>query len=194
VRGSTGYGREWQSLDDRHLRMDSVKDLKAVRDWLAARPGVDATRLAVFGQSYGGFMVLAAITEYPDDWKVAAEFYGIANFLTLLETTGPWRQVLRAAEYGDAADDRDALESFSPIHKADRIKAPLFIAHGLEDPRVPPGESEMMVSVLRGRGHPYEIVRIEGEGHGFQRQHNRLRVYAALVRFLERHITTHEGQ
>ena len=188
VRGSTGYGREWQSLDDRLLRMDSVKDLKAVRDWVAARPEIDAARLAVFGQSYGGFMVLAAITEYPDDWKVAAEFFGVANYVTLLETTGPWRQVLRAAEYGDPVADHDALVSFSPIHKADRIKVPLFIAHGLEDPRVPPGESEMVVSVLRGRGHPYEMVRIEGEGHGFQRQHNRLRVYTALIRFLEQNI------
>ncbi|MEM7022972.1 MAG: prolyl aminopeptidase, partial [Pseudomonadota bacterium] len=194
VRGSTGYGREWQSLDDRRLRMDSVKDLKAVRDWLAARPDVDASRLAVYGQSYGGFMVLAAITEYPDDWRVAAEFYGIANFHTLLQTTGPWRQVLRAAEYGDPVEDSEALESFSPIHRSDRIKVPLFIAHGLEDPRVPPGESEMMVSVLRGRGHPYEMVRVEGEGHGFQRQHNRLRVYGDLVRFLERHISIPEGQ
>jgi proline iminopeptidase len=194
VRGSTGYGREWQALDDRRLRMDSVRDLKAVHDWLAARPGVDASRLAVCGESYGGFMVLAAITEYPDDWQVAAEFYGIANFLTLLQTTGPWRRDLRAAEYGDPATDRDALESFSPIHKADRIKAPLFIAHGLEDPRVPPGESEMLVSVLRGRGHPHQIVRIEGEGHGFSRQHNRLQVFPALVRFLERHIAAHQGQ
>jgi dipeptidyl aminopeptidase/acylaminoacyl peptidase len=193
VRGSTGYGREWQSLDDRRLRMDSVKDLKAVRDWLASRPGVDASRLAVCGESYGGFMVLAAITEYPDDWRVAAEFYGIANYLTLLETTGPWRRELRAAEYGDPVADHDALASFSPIHKADRIKAPLFIAHGLEDPRVPPGESEMMVSVLRGRGHPYQIVRIEGEGHGFARQHNRLQVFPALVRFLQQHITRREG-
>jgi dipeptidyl aminopeptidase/acylaminoacyl peptidase len=174
--------------------MDSVKDLKAVRDWLAARPGIDSARLAVYGQSYGGFMVLAAITEYPDDWAVAAEFYGIANYLTLLETTGPWRQVLRAAEYGDPVEDRDALKSFSPIHKADRIKVPLFIAQGLEDPRVPPGESEMVVSVLRGRGHPYEIIRIDGEGHGFHRQHNRLRVYGALIRFLEQHIITREGQ
>jgi proline iminopeptidase len=194
VRGSTGYGREWQSLDDRRLRMDSVRDLKAVRDWLAARPTVDRSRLAVFGQSYGGFMVLAAITEYPDDWKVAAEFYGFGNFLTLLETTGQWRQVLRAAEYGDPVADKDALESFSPIHKADRIKAPLFIAHGLEDPRVPPGESEMMVSVLRGRGHPYGILRIEGAGHGFHRREHQLEVFPALVRFLERHITTREGQ
>jgi proline iminopeptidase len=194
VRGSTGYGREWQALDDRRLRMDSVRDLKAVHDWLAARPGIDPSRLAVCGQSYGGFMALAAITEYPDDWRVAAEFYGIANFLTLLQTTGPWRRDLRAAEYGDPISDRDALESFSPIHKADRIRAPLFIAHGLEDPRVPPGESEMVVSVLRGRGHPHQIVRIEGEGHGFSRQHNRLQVFPALVRFLERHISKHEGQ
>jgi dipeptidyl aminopeptidase/acylaminoacyl peptidase len=193
VRGSTGYGREWQSLDDRRLRMDSVKDLKAVRDWLAAKLTVDSSRLAVCGESYGGFMVLSAITEYPDDWTAAAELYGIANFMTMLQTTGPWRQVLRAAEYGDPVADGDALEAFSPIHKADRIRTPLFIAQGYEDPRVPPGESEMMVSVLRGRGHPHQIVRIAGEGHGFNRQHNRLQVFPALVRFLQQHITRREG-
>src|SRR5690606_35235090 len=98
VRGSTGYGRTWQALDDRQLRMDAVKDLQAVRAWTAARPDVDASRLALFGGSYGGFMTLAALTAEPDAWKVAAEFYGVVNFRTMIESTGPWRQALRAAE------------------------------------------------------------------------------------------------
>jgi dipeptidyl aminopeptidase/acylaminoacyl peptidase len=188
VRGSTGYGRTWQALDDRLLRMDAVKDLQAVRAWVAARPDVDSGRLALFGRSYGGFMTLAALTEEPAAWTVAAEFYGVVNFRTLLETTAPWRQVLRAAEYGDPVADRDALERFSPIHRAERIQAPLFIAHGLEDPRVPPSESEMLVSILRGLGKPHEYLRIPGEGHGFARATNREVIYTALARFLERHI------
>lgn len=188
VRGSTGYGRAYQHLDDKLLRMDSVADLKAVRDWLAAQSFVDARRLAVYGRSYGGFMVLAALTEYPSDWKVGIEFYGIANFLTMLETTGPWRKHLRAAEYGDPVADKEALERFSPIHKAGRIKAPLLIAQGMDDPRVPPGESEMIYACLRGRGHPVDYIRIPHEGHGFARLENRHTVFGAVAAFLERHL------
>lgn len=188
VRGSTGYGRTYQELDDRVLRMDSVADLKAVRDWVAGLPQVDATRLAVYGRSYGGFMVLSALTEYPDDWKVGIEFYGIANFHTMLETTGPWRRHLRVVEYGDPVNDKEALERFSPIHKSNLIKAPLLIAHGFEDPRVPPGESEMVYSCLHGRGHPVEYVRIPHEGHGFARTENRQIVFGSVVSFLKRYL------
>ena len=124
-------------------------------------------------------MVLAALTEYPELWKVGVEFYGIANFLTMLETTGPWRKYLRAVEYGDPVADRDDLIRFSPIHKADRIRVPLLIAQGLDDPRVPPGESEMVYSVLRGLGHPVDYVRIPHEGHGFARIENRRTVFGA---------------
>lgn len=188
VRGSTGYGKTYRDLDDTVLRMDSVADLKAVRDWVADLPQVDAARLAVYGRSYGGFMVLSALTEYPDDWKVGIEFYGIANFHTMLETTGPWRRHLRAVEYGDPIIDKEALERFSPIHKSSLIKAPLLIAHGFEDPRVPPGESEMVYSCLHGRGHPVEYVRIPHEGHGFARIENRHTVFEAVASFLERHL------
>ena len=188
VRGSTGYGRAWRNADDRERRMDAVADLHAVRDWLAARPEVDASRLVVYGQSYGGFMVLAAITEHPGDWCAAAEFYGIADFRTLLDTTGPWRRALRAVEYGDpdTEEGRALLARISPMRRIDRVRVPLFVAHGLEDPRVPPGESETVVSALRGRGRPVEFVRIEREGHGFARAASRRRVYAALTRFLRR--------
>lgn len=188
VRGSTGYGRAYQHLDDKGLRMDSVADLKAVRLWLRAQPEVDDARVAVYGRSYGGFMVLAALTEQPELWKVGVEFYGIANFLTLLETTGPWRRYLRTVEYGDPVEDRDDLIRFSPIHKADRIRAPLFIAQGMEDPRVTPGESEMIHSALRGRGHPVEYLRVPHEGHGFARIENRRKVFGAMTRFLRRHL------
>ena len=187
VRGSTGYGREWQAADDLDRRMDSVRDLKAVRDWLAARADVNAEKLAVYGQSYGGFMVLAAITEYPDDWCVAAEFYGIADFNTMMDTTGPWRRKLRAVEYGnpDTEAGRALLWRLSPMRKIGRVRTPLFIAHGGDDPRVPPAESELVYAALRGRGHDCVLMRIDHEGHGFVRPENRRRIYEAMVRFIE---------
>ncbi|RAI02334.1 prolyl aminopeptidase [Acuticoccus sediminis] len=187
VRGSTGYGRDWQAADDVEKRMDSVRDLKAVRDWVATRDDVDSERLAVFGQSYGGFMTLAAITEYPEDWCVAAEFYGIADFRTLFATTGPWRRTLRAVEYGDPDSEsgRALFDRISPIRRIDRVKAPLFIAHGGRDPRVAPNESEMVNAALFGRGHPVRLVRVEHEGHGFARLANRRVVYNEMMQFLE---------
>ncbi|MGY6634803.1 MAG: prolyl aminopeptidase [Alkalilacustris sp.] len=187
VRGSTGYGRDWQAGDDLDLRMDSVRDLKSVRDWMAAQPGIDAARLVVCGQSYGGFMVMAALTEHPGDWCAGVNFYGIADFNSLMATTGPWRRALRAVEYGDpdTAEGRALLQAISPLGRLDRVAAPLFIAHGSEDPRVTPCESEMIHSVLRGRGHPSTLVRIPYEGHGFARQENRETVFGAVMRFLQ---------
>jgi proline iminopeptidase len=186
VRGSTGYGRTWQAGDDLDLRMDSVRDLKAVRDWVAAQPGIDADKLVVYGQSYGGFMTLAALTEYPEDWRAGAEFYGIADFNTLLATTGPWRRTLRAVEYGnpDTEAGQALLHRISPMRKIDRLTAPLFIAHGFDDPRVVINESEMIFAALRGRGHPVKYVRVPREGHGFKRLHNQRTVFRALVQFL----------
>ena len=168
--------------------MDSVADLKAVRLWLREQSDVNDDRVAVYGRSYGGFMVLAALTEQPELWKVGIEFYGIANFLTLLQTTGPWRRYLRAVEYGDPVADRENLIRFSPIHKLDQIRVPLFIAQGFDDPRVPPGESEMVYSVLRGLGRPVEYVRIPHEGHGFARIENRRTVFGGVARFLREHL------
>ena len=188
VRGSTGYGRRYQHLDDHELRMDSVADLEAVRGWIAEQGDVDQRRVAVYGRSYGGFMVLAALTEYPGRWALGIEFYGIANFLTLLETTGPWRRELRAAEYGDPQRHKIALERFSPIHRIAQIDVPLLIVHGMDDPRVPPGESEMVYACLRGLGRPVEYLRVAHAGHGFTRRKDRLRVFATLASFLERHL------
>jgi len=155
---------------------------------VGARADVDASRIGVFGRSYGGFMVLSAMTEYPDLWKLGVEYYGIANFLTLMQTTGPWRKVLREVEYGDVATMKAELESFSPINKIAEINAPLMIAHGLEDPRVTPCESEMVYSCLRGLGKPVEILRIPHEGHGFARIENRHTVFGALARFIDENL------
>ena len=186
VRGSTGYGRASTASDDGALRLDSVHDLAAAHRWLVAQPGLDPARIGIMGQSYGGYMVLAAITEYPALWKAAVDYYGIADFTTLLADTGPWRRAHRSREYGDQADDAALFARISPIHRADRIAAPLLVLHGTRDPRVPYGESEQIVAALQGRGHPVQFETFDYAGHGFIRPPDRHRAYAAVAAFFRR--------
>lgn len=188
VRGSTGYGRAWHELDDREKRMDSVADLRAIRLAIGARKDVNAARIGIFGRSYGGFMVLSALTEDPDLWALGVDFYGVCNFLTHLLATGPWGRQQRAAEYGEPAVMREALERFSPINRIARMKAPLLLVHANRDPRVPIGESETVYSCLSGLRHPCEYLRVDHEGHGFARIENRRTVFSAFARFLEKHL------
>jgi dipeptidyl aminopeptidase/acylaminoacyl peptidase len=188
VRGSTGYGYEYQSLDDVRLRMDSVADLQRAALWLAERGIADPRRIAVMGGSYGGFMVLSAITTYPDLWAAGVDIVGVANFVTFLENTGPWRRKLREPEYGSLENDREFLEQISPIHHVERIVAPLFVVHGANDPRVPVGEAEQIVAALRARNQPVEYMRFEDEGHGLVKRANRLVAYPAIAQFLDNHM------
>ena len=184
VRGSTGYGRIAMESDDVDRRLDSVADLAAGRHWLAARPGIDPSRIAVMGQSYGGYMVLAAITEYPELWRTAIDFYGIADFGTLLDATGPWRRAHRAAEYGDPVRHRALFDRISPIRHIDRVRAPLLVLHGTRDPRVAIGESEQVVEALRARQQPVRYEVFDYAGHGFIRPDDRVRAYRAVAEFL----------
>ncbi|MBP2563415.1 dipeptidyl aminopeptidase/acylaminoacyl peptidase [Neorhizobium galegae] len=188
VRGSTGYGRAFHELDDREKRLDSVADLRAIRLAIGARADVDDSRIGVFGRSYGGFMVLSALTEDPKLWKLGVDFYGVGNFLTHLLATGPWGRQQRAAEYGEPSVMREALERFSPINRVARMKAPLLIVHANRDPRVPMGQSEDVYSCLSGLGHDCEYLRIDHEGHGFARRENRLKAFSAFARFLGKHL------
>ena len=188
VRGSTGYGTSFSHLDDVEARMDSVADLQYAVEWLRATGGADPERIAVMGGSYGGFMVLAAITTYPELWAAAVDIVGIANFVTFLENTGPWRRHLREAEYGSLEHDRELLTEISPIHKVDRITVPLMVIHGANDPRVPVGEAEQIVEQLRSRRHPVEYLRYEDEGHGLVKLANKRDAYPRVADFLERHL------
>ncbi len=185
VRGSTGYGKAYSHLDDVELRMDSVRDLEHAHAWVKSRIGDDA-RIAIMGQSYGGFMTLAAITEYPGLWFAAVDVVGIANFVSFLERTGPWRRRHRSAEYGSLERDRELLERISPIRKVDAIEAPLLVIHGRNDPRVPLYETEQLVASLENRGHPVEMLVFDNEGHGLSKRPNRIEGYAAVVSFLRR--------
>ncbi|GAA3862867.1 S9 family peptidase [Haloarcula argentinensis] len=188
VRGSTGYGKAYTHLDDVEKRMDSVKDLRAGVDWLHDHPAVDPDRIVAMGGSYGGFMVLAALTEYPDLWAAGVDVVGIANFVTFLENTGDWRRELREAEYGSLETDREFLESISPINNVDRIDAPLFVLHGANDPRVPVGEAEQIAEQAAEQGVPVEKLVFDDEGHGISKRENRIEAYTAVVEFLDEHV------
>jgi dipeptidyl aminopeptidase/acylaminoacyl peptidase len=189
VRGSSGYGRAYAALDDREKRLDSVADLAAVHAFLAGRPGLDAHRIAIMGQSYGGWMVLAALTEQPELWAAGIDFYGIARWKTFFERTGKWRIGHRAAEYGDPVADALLLERLSPLNRVERIRVPLLVAQGLTDPRVPPFESEQIVAALQAQGVPVRYVTFPDEGHGFTKRDNRQVIYAEVLDFLAQHLS-----
>ncbi|GAC1491648.1 MAG: hypothetical protein NVS2B11_16290 [Acetobacteraceae bacterium] len=140
------------------------------------------------GQSYGGYMVMAAITEYPELWRCAINFYGIADFVTLLEATGEWRRAHRAEEYGDPVRHRALFDRISPIRHIDRIRAPLLVLHGARDPRVPFGESEQIVEALRLRQGKVRFETFDYAGHGFIRPDDKARVYRAVGEFLTDHL------
>ena len=187
VRGSTGYGRRFAALDDRRLRFDAVKDLAEAARFLKEDGRVDADRLSLLGGSYGGFMVLAGLAFFPDLWCAGVDICGIANFRTFLANTGPYRREWRMAEYGDPATDGDFLDEISPVHHAERIRAPLLVIQGANDPRVPVDEAEQILAAVRRGGGVAEYLAFPDEGHGIVKLPNRLRAYEAVVEFLKQH-------
>jgi dipeptidyl aminopeptidase/acylaminoacyl peptidase len=189
VRGSTGYGKAYSHLDDVDKRMDSVADLANATYWLKRQPGIDGDRLVVMGGSYGGFMVLSALTATPDLWAAGVDVVGISNLATFLENTSQYRRAHREAEYGSLARDRQFLESIAPINHVDKITAPLMVIHGANDPRVPLSEAEQLVAALNARGVPVEFLVFDDEGHGLVKLKNKLVAYPAIVRFLEAHLS-----
>jgi dipeptidyl aminopeptidase/acylaminoacyl peptidase len=168
--------------------MDSVADLAHAAYWLRDSGRADPRRIAVYGGSYGGFMVLAALTTYPDLWAAGVDLVGISNFVTFLENTGPWRRHLREAEYGSLEHDREFLTEISPINHVAQIVAPLLVIHGVNDPRVPIGETEQMVARLRELGRTVELLRLEDEGHQIAKLKNKLRAYPLAVEFLREYL------
>jgi dipeptidyl aminopeptidase/acylaminoacyl peptidase len=185
VRGSTGYGKRFEHLDDVRRRLDSVRDLASLHDWLATRPRLDASRAALYGRSYGGYMVLAGLAFQPERWAAGIECVGISNFVTFLEHTAPWRRAVREPEYGSLERDRDFLVDASPITHVDRIRAPLFIQHGANDPRVPLEETEQISKVLTEKGIRCELLVHEDEGHAIGKLDNRVETFERAVAFLE---------
>jgi dipeptidyl aminopeptidase/acylaminoacyl peptidase len=185
VRGSSGYGKRYEHLDDIRLRLDSVRDLASLHEWLGRRPEIDASRAVVYGRSYGGYMVLAALAFQPELWAAGIESVGISSFVTFLENTSPYRRAVREREYGSLEHDRDFLVEASPITHVDAIRAPLFIQHGANDPRVPLGESEEIARVLQEKGIRCELVVYPDEGHSIAKLSNRIDSFTRAVAFLD---------
>lgn len=174
VRGSSGYGKTYLKLDNAEKREDSVKDIGALLDWIKTQPDLDASRVAVSGGSYGGYMVLASLVHFGDRIKAGIDIVGIANFITFLETTASYRQDLRRVEYGDERDPamRKVFERISPANHAEKIRSALLVAHGKNDPRVPFGEAEQIAARVRAQGKPVWTVFADNEGHGFAKKDN----------------------
>ncbi len=187
VRGSSGYGTEYLEMDNYKKRMDSVKDGVAGARWLVdngySQPGL----MAAYGGSYGGFMVMAVITQAPGLFGAACNYVGIVNFETFLQRTKSYRRKLREAEYGPLSDP-EFLKSISPIYLVDRIRTPVFIAHGENDPRVPVYEARQLYDALESRGQTPQLLVFSDEGHGFRKEKNRLKFYQQLSDFLDDHL------
>ena len=188
VRGSTGYGKEYSHLDDKNLRLDAVADVAHAVEWLKTRDDVDGDRLAVYGRSYGGFMTLASLVFYPDLWAAGVDVVGIANFVSFLERTGPWRRKHRESEYGELENDRDMLEQISPLTHIDNIRVPLMVCHGRNDPRVPLFEAEQVVEAVRGKGLDVVLRVYDDEGHSLSKRKNEIDAFVTMGNFLQKHL------
>jgi dipeptidyl aminopeptidase/acylaminoacyl peptidase len=186
VRGSSGYGRSYMALDDGVLREDAVKDIGALVVWLGLHSAYDAKHIVVAGDSYGGYLALAALVNYGDRLRGGVDLSGIVNFVSFLSYTAPYRQSQRRAEYGDERDlnMRSFLRGISPLTNADRITRPLLVVHGKNDPRVPVLEAEQIVNRLRAKGGEVWYLLAADEGHGYQRKQNRDAYYATFAQFL----------
>ncbi|MGV8922837.1 MAG: prolyl oligopeptidase family serine peptidase [Thermomonas sp.] len=194
VRGSSGYGKTYLSLDNADKREDSVKDIGALLEWIATQPDLDASRVGVIGGSYGGYMVLASLTHYSDRIRAGVDIVGISHFGTFLQNTESYRRDLRRAEYGDERDPAMAavFERISPLNNAARIKAPLFVAQGRNDPRVPWTEAEQIVKAVRGNGQPVWYLLYADEGHGFRKKANSDYYNAATILFWQQYLLNGE--
>jgi dipeptidyl aminopeptidase/acylaminoacyl peptidase len=186
VRGSTGYGKEFAALDDYKKRMDSVKDGYYAAKYLIDEGYTEKGKIGVSGHSYGGFMVMAVITEYPDMWSASHQTAGFVDFVNMMKNSN-LASSLREREYGPTSDE-EFLKSISPIHKLDRIKTPLMVCHGKNDFRVPVSEAYQIIENLESRGVPLKSIILEDEGHGINKTENRIRVFTEVVEFFKEHL------
>ncbi len=190
VRGSTGYGKTFVALDNGLRREDSVRDIGALLDWIATQPDLDPQRVMVTGGSYGGYMTLACAFHYNDRIRCALDVVGISHFGTFLKNTESYRRDLRRVEYGDERDPRLAsfFEEMAPLNNAGRIRKPLFVVQGANDPRVPLSEAEQIVARVRQNGTPVWYLMAKDEGHGFRKKNNADFQFYATIQFVQQHL------
>ncbi|HEY5776428.1 MAG TPA: alpha/beta fold hydrolase [Xanthomonadales bacterium] len=190
VRGSLGYGSYYITMDDGYNREASVQDIGALLDWIKQQPQLDENRVAIIGASYGGYVALASAVHYSDRLRAAVDRVGISNFVTFLENTQDYRRELRRVEYGDERDPemRAFLERISPLNNVEKIKIPLFVQQGSNDPIVPKSESDQMVAALRERGQTVWYMNALNEGHGYGKKENRDLFEQATFLFLQKYL------
>lgn len=190
VRGSSGYGKSYLKLDNGFNRENSVKDIGKLVNWIESQSEFDNEKIAVFGGSYGGYMVLSSMFNFNDKLKCGVDIVGISNFVTFLENTEEYRRDLRRAEYGDERDPkmREFLLSISPTAHVDKIRKPLFVIQGANDPRVPATESEQMVKSIRDNNGKVWYMLAKDEGHGFRKKENRDQMREAIALFLKENL------
>jgi dipeptidyl aminopeptidase/acylaminoacyl peptidase len=188
VRGSSGFGKRFVNLDNGALRRESVRDIAACLDYVTGAGIAEPGRIGIMGGSYGGYMTMAGLTEYPDRFAAGANLFGVVNFATFFAHTEPWMAAISKVEYGDPETQSELLRSLSPIHKVDRVKAPTIVLHGANDTNVPVVEAEQVVDSLKKRGVPVEYVLFPDEGHGFRKTPNRIRSTVAIARWFAEHL------
>jgi dipeptidyl aminopeptidase/acylaminoacyl peptidase len=190
VRGSLGYGTHYITLDDGYQREAPLRDIGALLDWIALQPQLDQDRVAIMGASYGGYVALASAVKFSDRLRAAVDQVGISNFVTFLENTQDYRRELRRYEYGDERDPemRAFLESISPLNSVDKIKIPLFVQQGNNDPIVPMSESEQLVKALRAQGQTVWYINALNEGHGYNKKENVDLLQQATFLFLQKYL------
>jgi dipeptidyl aminopeptidase/acylaminoacyl peptidase len=190
VRGSTGYGKTFSLLDNGFKREDTYKDINALFDWIATEPGLDSERIGVTGGSYGGHMTLAVSTFYSERIRCSVDIVGMSNLVTFLEHTEAYRRDLRRVEYGDERDGkmREFLERIAPMNNVEKIKKPMFVIAGKNDPRVPVSESQQIAEALKKQGTPVWLLIAKDEGHGYRKKPNLDFQFYSTVEFLEEYL------
>jgi dipeptidyl aminopeptidase/acylaminoacyl peptidase len=190
VRGSDGYGKRYLAMDDGVRREEALTDIGATFDFVASRKDLDASRLAVYGGSYGGYMVLASMAFFGEKVRAGVDVVGISSLPTFLRSTAEYRRDLRRAEYGDerVPEVLAVQERISPLNHVEKLGAPLFVIQGRNDPRVPQSEAEQIVKAVRAKGKEVWYLLALDEGHGFQKKENRDVMTAAIALFLERQL------
>jgi dipeptidyl aminopeptidase/acylaminoacyl peptidase len=188
VRGSSGFGKTFVNLDNGPLRVNGVTDIKACVEYLVTTGRADPRRVGITGGSYGGYMTMAGLTEFPDLFAAGANLFGVVNFETFFKHTEPWMAAISTVEYGDPATQAEMLRSLSPIHKIDRIKAATMVLHGANDTNVPLIEAEQIVERLKQRGVDVKYLKFPDEGHGWRKTTNRITSTVEVTRFFVRHL------
>lgn len=188
VRGSSGFGKTFVNLDNGALRFDGVKDIASTVNYVVEAGLAEPGRIGIMGGSYGGYMVMAGLTEYPDMFSAGANLFGVVNFETFFANTEPWMAAISTVEYGDPVKDKELLEQLSPIHKVERVNAPTIVLHGANDTNVPVVEAEQVVDNLKQRGVPVKYVLFPDEGHGWRKTENRVTSDVEIVRWFETHL------